>query len=70
MSKLFRTCDLNQPLLIPPSLQDWLPERHLARFVADLADHLDLSKIYADYGRKDSRGQAAYHPVMMVRVML
>ena len=42
----------------------------MARFVADLTDQLDLSKIYADYGRKDSRGQAAYHPVMMVRLML
>ena len=50
MSKRFRTCDLNQPFLFPPSLQDWLPERHLARFVADVVDQLDLSKIYADYG--------------------
>src|ERR1035438_5371284 len=33
MSQRFRVCDLNQPLLLPPSLQDWLPEGHLARFV-------------------------------------
>ena len=70
MSKRFRTCDLNQPFLFPPSLQDWLPERHLARFVADVVDQLDLSKIYADYGRKDGRGLAAYHPLMMVRLLL
>ena len=68
MSKRFRTCDLNEPLLLSPSLQDWLPEDHLARFIADLAEHLDLEKIYADY--KDPRGLAAYHPKMMVRLLL
>ena len=51
-------------------MQDWLPERHLARFVADVTDELDLSKIIAAYGRQDGRGLAAYHPVMMVRLLL
>ena len=70
MSKNFRTCDLDQPFLLPPSLQDWLPENHLARFIAELMPGLDLSKIYGFYGRRDGRGKAAYHPVMMVRVLL
>ena len=70
MSKNFRTCDLDQPFLLPPSLQDWLPENHLARFIAELVPGLDLSKIYGHYGRRDGRGKAAYHPVMMVRVLL
>ena len=70
MSKNFRTCDLNQPFLLPPSLQDWLPEEHLACFIAELADGLDLSKIYGYYSRRDGRGKAAYHPVMMVRALL
>jgi transposase len=70
MSKQFRTCDLTQPLLLPPSLQDWLPEGHLARFVADVVDTLDLTAIYASYERKDGRGQAAYHPVLMVRLLI
>jgi transposase len=70
MSKQFRTCSLDQPLLLPPSLQDWLPEKHLARFVADVADQLDLSQILAEYARRDGRGMAAYHPVMMVRMLL
>ena len=70
MSKRFRTCDLNQVFLLPPSLQDWLPEGHLARFIAEVTDELDLSKIMAVYGRKDGRGMAAYHPAMMVRVLL
>jgi transposase len=70
VSKNFRTCDLEQPFLLPPSLQQWLPEDHLARFIAELAEGLDLSKIYAHYGRRDGRGKAAYHPLMMVRALL
>ena len=70
MGKRFRTCDLNQIFLLPPSLQDWLPENHLARFIADVSKQLDLSKIMAVYERKDGRGMAAYHPEMMVRVLL
>jgi transposase len=70
VSKKFRTCDLDQPFLLPPSLQDWLPENHLARFIAELMPGLDLSKIYGHYGRRDGRGKAAYHPVMMVRLLL
>src|SRR5258706_3252604 len=70
MSKRFRTCSLDQPFLLPPSVQDWLPEKHLARFIADITDELDLSAILSEYGRRDGRGQAAYHPLMMVRVLL
>ena len=70
MSKQFRTCSLDQPFLLPPSLQDWLPEKHLARFIADVTEALDLSKILDEYSRKDGRGMAAYHPLMMVRVLL
>jgi transposase len=70
MSKRFRSCSLDQPFLLAPSLQDWLPEAHLARFVADVANELDLSAIYAQYERQDGRGLAAYHPLLMVRVLL
>ena len=70
MSQRFRVCDLKQPLLLPPSLQDWLPEEHLARFGGEVVDGLDLSAIYAAYDRKDGRGLAAYHPVRMVRLLL
>jgi transposase len=70
VSKSFRACDLDQPFFLPPSLQDWLPEEHLARFIADLAMDVDLSLIYGFYGRRDGRGKAAYHPLMMVRILL
>jgi transposase len=62
MSKQFRSCDLNQAYLLPPSLQDWLPEDHLARFVAEVVESLNLSGIYAQYEERDGRGLAAYDP--------
>jgi len=70
MSKSFRSDDLNQALLLPPSLHDWLPEKHLARFLVDVVEILDLGTIYASYEAKDGRGQAAYLPEMMVRLLL
>jgi transposase len=70
VNKRFRVCDLNQPFLLPPSLQEWLPEGHLARFIADVMDELDLSDICAEYERRDGRGLSAYHPVMLARLLL
>ena len=70
MNKRFRVCDLNQPFLVPPSLQDWLPEDHLARFVADVTNELDLSRIYTEYERSDGRGLSAYHPLLLTRLLL
>src|SRR2546425_2388188 len=70
MSKQFRDCHLDQLLLLPPSLQDWLPEGHLARFVAEVVEALDLSAIYATYEEGDGRGLAAYDPRMMVRLLI
>jgi transposase len=70
MGKSFRSDDLNQSLLLPPSLHDWLPENHLARFLVDVVETLDLSAIHALYEAGDGRGQSAYAPAMMVRVLL
>jgi transposase len=70
MTKCFLEDDIDQSLMMPPSLHDWLPENHLARFIADLMKNLDLSAFYRSYEEKDGRGQAAYHPVMMVRLLL
>ena len=70
MGKSFLPDDVNQSLLFPPSLHDWLPEGHLARFLVDVVWALDLSAIYASYEEKDGRGQSAYAPAMMVRVLL
>ena len=58
-----------QNLLLPPSLRDWLPEGHLAYFVSDLIDQLDLSAITKVYEAED-RGYPPYHPVMMTKVLV
>src|SRR3989442_10140854 len=70
MSKTFRAYDLNQRLLLPPDLREWLPEGHLALFVSDVVDELDLSAIVVAYEDGDGRGQPPYHPAMMVKLLL
>lgn len=69
MAKRFRQCAWEQEYLLPPSLEDWLPEGHLARFIAEVCGQLDLGAIYAQY-EGDGRGLAAYHPLMMVRLLV
>lgn len=67
-SKCFRDYQPEQALLLPPSLEDWLPEGHLARFIRDVVAALDLRPIDQSY-EKDGRGQAAYQPLMMLKVL-
>jgi transposase len=70
MGQNFIADTVNQTLLFPPSLHDWLSDGHLARFLVDVVSALDLSAIYTSYQDKDGRGQAAYAPEMMVRLLL
>ena len=70
MGQNFFPDTVNQTLLFPPSLHDWLPAGHLARFLVDVVSALDLSSIYQSYEEKDGRGQAAYAPEMMIRLLL
>jgi len=58
-----------QQSLLPQALQDWLPEGHLAYFVSDAIDGLDLSAFYARYEGGGSRNQP-FHPAMMVKVLV
>ena len=69
MSKSYRPYDPDQQLLLPSALREWLPDDHLAYFISDVVDHLDLSEITARYER-ESRGGPPYHPRMMVKVLL
>jgi len=69
MAKTYRPYVPEQDLLLPPSLRDWLPEDHLAFFVSDLVDHLDLSAILAIY-EDEERGYPPYHPVMLTKVLV
>jgi transposase len=69
MSKTFRAWKIDQPLLLPPTVQDFVAEDHLARFVLSLVrDDLDLAEITGTYGSE--KGQPPFHPVMMVALLL
>ncbi len=65
----FLSCDRNQLYLMPPALQDWLPEGDLAWFLLDAVAQMDLTAIEETY-RRDGWGQAAYDPTMMVALLL
>jgi len=69
MGKSYRPYYPDEELLLPPSLRDWLPERHLAYFVSDVVDNLDLSAMDAVYG-SEKRGQPPYDPLMMTKVLV
>jgi transposase len=69
MAKTYRPYVPEQDLLLPPSLREWLPEDHLAYFVSDLIDALDLSAITAVYEHEE-RGYPPYHPVMLTKVLV
>jgi len=65
----FIECDRNQIYLMPPSLKEWLPEGHLAWFVMDAVEQMDLSGFYEKY-RADGWGRSAYEPSMMLSLLL
>ena len=69
MGKVYRPYYPDEELLLPPSLRDWLPEKHLAYFVSDVVDNLDLSAMDAVYGN-EKRGQPPYDPWMMTKVLV
>jgi transposase len=69
MGKPYKSYVPEQELLLPPSLRDWWPDHHLAFFVSDLVDELDLSAITAVYEGED-RGQPPYHPAMMTKILV
>ena len=58
-----------QQVLLPQALQDWLPEGHLAYFISDTVDSLDLQAFYARYEGGGSRNQP-FHPAMMVKMLV
>jgi transposase len=69
MAKTYRPYLPEQDLLLPPSLRDWLPENHLAYFVSDLIDQLDLGAIEGYY-EQEERGYPPYHPRMMTKILV
>jgi transposase len=69
MAYNFLACDRDQAFLLPPDLRDWLPADHLAWFVRDVIDQLDLQPFLKAY-RADGHGRAAYQPRMLLAVLL
>ena len=63
----FVTVDRDTAYLLPPSVEDWLPKDHLARFVIDIDDQLDLSELTRQYR---GTGSAAYHPAAMLALLV
>ncbi|HXD03784.1 MAG TPA: IS1182 family transposase [Novosphingobium sp.] len=63
----FRPIDRATPYLLPPSVEEWLPEDHLARFVVEIVDQLDLSALERAYR---GSGKAAYHPAMLTALLI
>ena len=66
MSDHFIPADRAQQYLFPPSIQDWLPENHLASFIVDIVSQLDLRALSATYAGK---GMKAYHPTILVALL-
>jgi transposase len=66
MSVNFFECDRNTPFLFPPSIEDWLPQDHLARFVVDIVEQLDLRSLTESYA---GRGSQPYNPAMLLALL-
>lgn len=68
-TRTFRPYEPDDLWLLPPAPRDWLPEEHLAYFLSDLVDELNLTPILQTYGGV-TRGTLPYHPRMLVKVLL
>ncbi|GAA5228009.1 hypothetical protein GCM10025778_25420 [Paeniglutamicibacter antarcticus] len=69
VKKRFKAFEPDAVMLVPPSLDEWLPTNHLARFIAELVDgELDLTRFYASYAM--AKGQPPYEPRLMLRIVL
>jgi len=66
MSSKFRPVDRDTLYLLPPSVRDWLPEDHLARFVVEIVDRLDLGALERRYG---GGGKDPYHPSLLLGLL-
>jgi transposase len=63
----FRTIDRNSGYVLPPSVDEWLPEKHLARFIGEVIDDLDLGRMSRAYR---GTGSASYHPRMLLGILV
>lgn len=64
----FKPYEPDKPLHLRPDIRTWLPEDHLAFFISDVVDSLDISEITDEYDRTQG-GQPANHPAMMLKLL-
>jgi transposase len=70
MPSNYRAYQPEQSYLLPPSPSDWLPEKHLAFFIAEVVDEMDLSTFHGRYEEGDPRGNQPFHPAMMLKILI
>jgi transposase/IS5 family transposase len=70
MPSNYRAYQPEQSYLLPPSPSDWLPERHLAFFISEVVDEMDLSALYGPHEESDPRGNQPFHPAMMLKILI
>ena len=76
MGQIYKECDREQMFLLPPSMKEWLPEGHLAYFILDVVEQMDLSEILQHYEKnedgtfKAASGQPPFDPRMMTALIL
>ena len=71
MGQTFHLYEPEQAHLFPPSPREWMPEGHLAFFISETIDELDLGAFYAKYRKRTTdRGNLAYEPRMLLKVLI
>lgn len=70
MPSNYRAYQPEQSYLLPPSPSDWLPEKHLAFFISEVVDEMDLSALYGRHEESDPRGNQPFHPAMMLKILI
>jgi transposase/IS5 family transposase len=70
MPSNYRAYQPEQSYLLPPSPSDWLPEKHLAFFISEVVDEMDLSALYGRHEESDPRGSQPFHPAMMLKILI
>lgn len=70
MSRKFRPYIQDQPMLLPADVGEWLAQGHLAYFVSDVVEALDITALLRVYESRDGRGQPPYHPLLLLKVLV
>ncbi|HEY0158354.1 MAG TPA: transposase [Thermoanaerobaculia bacterium] len=66
----YRMYQPEQSYLLPPSPSEWLPENHLAFFISEVVDEMDLSAFYGRHEESDARGNQPFHPAMILKILM